>query len=336
MTEKVLVTGGTGFVASWTIVELLRRGYSVRTTLRDTSKADQVRAGIESQINAGDRLTFVTADLTKDVGWDDAVRDCDYVLHIASPISRQPKTDEELNEAARGGTLRVLKAATDAGVKRVVMTSAAAAARVRGSTLTSNETIWADPDDPLLDRYRRSKILSERAAWEFNEKADGETSLTTILPGAVFGPLLPGTDVSSVWVVKNLLEGKPPRLLNMGLSIVDVRDLTAAHVEALTAPEAPGQRFLCTGHFLWMPEIAKILREGMGREGENVPSKVLPDWLVGPLSLFVPQLRAFRHDVGQKRDADNSEARKKLKFNPRPAKDTLIDCARSLPKLPRP
>jgi nucleoside-diphosphate-sugar epimerase len=336
MTEQVLVTGGTGFIASWTIVELLRRGYSVRTTLRDLAKADQVRAGIESQVPAGDHLTFVAADLTKDAGWDDAVRGYDYVLHIASPISRQPKTDEELNEAARGGALRVLKAATDAGVKRVVMTSAAATARVRGSNAISNETIWADPNDPLLDRYRRSKILSERAAWEFNEKSGGKTTLTTILPGAVFGPLLPGGEVGSVWIVKNLLEGKPPRLLNLGLSVVDVRDLAAAHVEALTAPEAPGQRFLCTGHFLWMPQIAKILREGLGPEGEKVPSKVLPAWLVGPLSLFVPQLRAFRHDIGQKRDADNSKAQKKLKFNSRPAKDTLIDCARSLPKPPRP
>lgn len=336
MTERVLVTGGTGFIASWAIVELLRRGYSVRTTLRDMSKTTQVRAGIDSQVEAGDRLTFVIADLTKDAGWDDAMQGCDHVLHIASPISRQPKTDEEMNEAARGGTLRVLKAATDAGVKRVVMTSAAATARVRGSTAVSNETIWADPDDPLLDRYRRSKILAERAAWEFIEKAGGRTSLTTILPGAVFGPLLPGGEVSSVWVVKNLLDGKPPRLLNLGLSVVDVRDLAAAHVEALTAPEAPGQRFLCTGHFLWVPEIARMLREGLGREGEKVPSKVLPDWLVGSLSFFVPQLRMFRHDIGQRRDADNSKAQEKLKFDPRPAKDTLIDCARSLPKPAQP
>jgi dihydroflavonol-4-reductase len=133
-----------------------------------------------------------------------------------------------------------------------------------------------------------------------------------------------------------MLEGKPPLLLNMGLSVVDVRDLAAAHVEALTAPDAPGERFLCTGHFLWMPEVAKMLRQGLGPDGEKVPSKTLPDWLVGPLSLFVPKLRPFRHDIGQKRDADDSNAQKKLKFNPRPAKDTLIDCARSLPKQPRP
>lgn len=332
MTKQVLVTGGTGFVASWTIVELLRRGYSVRTTLRDLSKADQVRASIGSQLPIGDRLTFVAADLTKDAGWDDAVRGCDFVLHVASPISRQPKTDEEMYEAAKGGAVRVLKAASDVGVKRVVMTSAAATARVRGSHATSNESIWADANDPLLDRYRRSKILAERAAWEFIETSGGSTALTTILPGAVFGPLLPGGEESSVWVIKQLLAGKPPRLLNMGLSVVDVRDLAAAHVEALTAPDAPGQRFLCTGHFLWMPDIAKTLREGLGREGRKVPSKVLPDWLVGPMSLFLPQLRAFRHDVGQKRDADNGKARAKLKFDPRPSKDTILDCARSLAK----
>lgn len=336
MAEQVLVTGGTGFIASWTVVELLRRGYSVRATLRDQAKAASARAGIEGQIIAGDRLAFVTADLTKDAGWDEAVKGCDHVLHIASPVSRQPKTDEEMNEAARGGTLRVLKAAKDAGVKRVVMTSAAATARMRGSTATSNETVWADSNDPLLDRYRRSKVLSEKAAWEFIGGVDSKTSLTTILPGAVFGPLLSGVDVRSVWMIKNLLEGKPPRLLNLGLSVVDVRDLALAHVEAITAPEAPGQRFLCTGHFLWMPEIARLLREGLGREGARVPSKVLPDWLVGPISIFLPQLRMFRHDVGRRRDADNSRAQRMLKFNPRPATDTLIDCARSVLALPQP
>jgi len=336
MAETVLVTGGSGFIGGWTIIELLRRGYTVRATLRDLSRAPQVRAGIESQVAAGENLSFVAADLTQDAGWDDAVRGCDYVLHIASPLTRQPKTPEELNEAARGGTLRVLKAATDAGVKRVVMTSAAATARVRGSNAVSNETIWADASDPLLDPYRRSKILSERAAWEFNEKSGGATSLTTILPGAVFGPLLPGSEIGTVWVIKNLLEGKPARLLNMGFSVVDVRDLAAAHVEALTAPDAPGQRFLCTGHFLWVPEIARMLRDGLGPDAAKVPTKVLPDWLVGPLSFFVPQLKQFRHDIGQKRDADNSKAQKSLKFSPRPAMETLMDAARSLPKPPKP
>jgi nucleoside-diphosphate-sugar epimerase len=331
MDETVLVTGGTGFIAGWAIVELLRQGYAVRTTVRTPSREAAVRAGIASQVDPGDRLSFVMTDLMRDEGWEAAAAECRHVLHIASPLGREaPKDRDALIEPARGGALRVLRAAVAAGAERVVMTSAAATARERGSAAASTEAVWADPDDPLLDPYRRSKIVAERAAWEFIGQASGGTSLTTILPGGVFGPLLPGGEPGSVWVVKNLLEGKPPRLLNLGLSIVDVRDLAAAHVTALTAPEAPGERFLCTGHFLWMPEIAAMLREGLGAEGAQVPNKVLPDWLVAPLSLFMPALRMFRHDIGQRRDADNGKARRVLGFHSRPPQETLVDCARSL------
>lgn len=331
MTQTVLVTGGTGFIASWCIVGLLRQGYAVRTTIRTVDKADVVRRGIASQIDPGDRLSFAIADLTKDAGWDEAVAGCRYVLHIASPLGREaPKDKDALVEPARGGALRVLKAAVAAGVERVIMTSAAATARERNSDAISTENIWADPEDPLLDPYRRSKILAERAAWDFMRKEGGKTSLTTILPGGVFGPLLPGGMVGSVWMVKSMLDGQPPRLLNLGLSIVDVRDLADAHITAMTSPEAPGERFLCTGHFLWMPQIANMLRQGLGTGGAKVPTKTIPDWLVWPLSVAVPRLRMFRHDIGKKRDADNSKAKRMLGFNPRPADTTLIDCAHSL------
>ncbi|WP_213807457.1 NAD-dependent epimerase/dehydratase family protein [Granulicella sp. dw_53] len=328
---KVLVTGGTGFIAGWTIVSLLNEGYEVRTTIRDARRESGLRAAVASQTGATDRLSFAVADLTSDDGWDRAGAACKHVLHIASPLGRDaPRDRDALVEPARGGALRVLKAAVAAGVERVVMTSAAATARKRGSSAVSNETIWADPEDPLLDPYRRSKILAERAAWDFMEKTHGRTTLTTILPGAVFGPPLAKGTQGSVWILGNLLDGKPPRLLNLGLSVVDVRDLAAAHVAALTAPEAPGQRFLCTGHLLWMPEIARILHDGLGPAGSKVPTKVIPDYLVYPLSLFMPKLRMFRHDVGQRRDVDNSKARQVLGFQPRPAADTLLDCAHRL------
>jgi dihydroflavonol-4-reductase len=204
------------------------------------------------------------------------------------------------------------------------------AARRRGSTAISNETIWADPDDPLLDPYRRSKILAERAAWDFIAKAQSRTTLTTILPGAVFGPILPGGDPASVWVIDNLLRGRPARLLDLGLSVVDVRDLAAVHVAALTAPQAPGQRYLATGNFMWMPDIARVLRDGLGRAAAKVPRKVLPNAMVRVLALAMPQLRMFVSDLGQRRDADNGKARGALGFDPRPADATLLDCARSI------
>lgn len=329
--KTILVTGGSGFVAGWCIVELLRQGYRVRATLRSASREATVRAGVASQIDPDDRLTFAYADLTRDEGWDAAMTGCDGVLHIASPLGREGPADRDaLVAPARDGTLRVLRAAVAAGVDRVVMTSAAATARERGSSAISTEAVWADPDDPLLDPYRRSKILAERAAWEFMRRDGGTTTLTTIHPGAVFGPILPGGDPASVWVIGGLLQGRPPRLLNLGLSVVDVRDLAAAHVAALTAPDAPGERFLATGHFMWMPDIAKVLRDGLGTAGAKVPQRTLPDPLVHLLAVFMPRLRIFRRDLSQRRDADNSKARARLGFDPRPPEETLIACARSL------
>jgi nucleoside-diphosphate-sugar epimerase len=258
---------------------------------------------------------------------------CDHVLHIASPLGREaPRDRDALIAPARDGTLRVLKAAVAAGIDRVVMTSAAATARQRGSAAISNETVWADPEDPLLDPYRRSKVLAERAAWDFMRDTRGHTSLTTILPGAVFGPILPGGDPASVWVIGSLLAGKPPRLLHLGLSVVDVRDLAKAHVAALTAPEAPGERFLATGHFLWMIEIARILKAGLGELGAKVPTGVLPNTIARLLSLFMPRLRIFIPDLGQRREADNAKAQRILGFTTRSTEATLLDCARSLSK----
>jgi dihydroflavonol-4-reductase len=333
MAKNVLVTGGTGFIAGWCIVELLRLGYRVRTTVRSLEREPSLRASISSNIGDTDNLSFAVADLTRDEGWNAAVAGCDHVLHIASPLGREaPRDRNALVEPARGGALRVLKAAVEAGVDRVVMTSAAATARERGSNAVSDETIWADPEDPLLDPYRRSKILAERAAWEFMNTKGGTTTLTTILPGGVFGPLLPAGDPRSVWVIKSLLEGKPPLLLNLGLSIVDVRDLAAAHIAALTGPGAPGQRFLATGTFLWMPEIARLLRDGLGAQGAKVPTRVLPNSLVPIVSLFKPALRMFRHDIGQRREANNGKAKALLGFKPRPPQETLVDCAQSLLK----
>ncbi|AUH63122.1 NAD-dependent epimerase/dehydratase family protein [Paracoccus zhejiangensis] len=330
MSKTVLVTGGTGFIGSWCIVDLLKRGYDVRTTIRSAAREGDVRRAVGSQVDPGDRLSFAIADLTSDAGWTEAMAGITHVLHVASPLGREaPKDRDALIAPARDGTLRVLKAAVAAGVDRVILTSAAATARDR-ATGQSSEEIWADPEDPLLEAYRRSKILAERAAWDFMRDHGGKTTLTTIHPGAVFGPLLPGIDPSSVWLIGALLQGQPARLLNLGLSVMDVRDLAAAHVAALEVPAAPGQRYLCTGHFLWMPEIAQILRDGLGPRAAKVPTKTLPNALVRVVALFQPHLRMFRHDIGQRREVDHSKATRDLGFRPRPAGETLIDCAASL------
>jgi len=332
MGETVLVTGGTGFVAGWCIVELLRRGYEVRTTVRSLSNEPAVRAAIASAADAGDRLTCFAADLTRDDGWDAGVAGCDYILHVASPLGGAGSGDPNaLLAPARDGTLRVLRAATKAGVKRVVMTSAAAAARPRqGSDAVSDETVWADPSDRQFDAYRLSKILAERAAWEFMAGNAAATALTTILPSAVFGPVLAKQKLGSVRIIQGLLAGRPAGIPRLGFFVVDVRDLAELHVRAMISPEAPGQRFLAAGDFMWMKDIASTLRSRLGERASKVPTRGLPDFAVRLLSLFIPQMRLLTRDLGRRNDVTSQKAQRLLGFSPRPATTTVVDCAESL------
>jgi len=332
MAKTVLVTGGSGFVAGWCIVELLRRGYAVRATLRSLSKERSARAAVAAAAGSGDPLTFCVADLTDDAGWDAAVAGCDAILHVASPLGGKTSRDPNaLLAPARDGTLRVLRAATKAGVARVVVTSAAAAARPPyGSDAVSDETVWADPTDRKWDPYRSSKILAERAAWDFIAGQVGRTELTTILPSAVFGPVLSTESLGSVRIIQGLLRGRPPGLPNLGFWVVDVRDLAELHVRALTSPEAAGQRFIAAGEFLWMAEIAKTLRAALGSRAETVPTRRLPNAVVRLLALFLPQLRMLSADLGRINRLTSDKARRVLGFAPRPAATTLVDCAESL------
>lgn len=332
MAETVLVTGGTGFVAGWCIVALLDRGYAVRATVRSLAKEPAVRAAVASAGATGERLTFVVADLTKDDGWDAAVAGCAYVLHVASPLGGETSPDPGAFIApARDGTLRVLRAAVKAGVKRVVMTSAAAAARPPlGSDRVSDETIWADRADPQFDGYRVSKILAERAAWEAMGEAAGTTELATVLPGAVFGPILAAENLGSVGIIDGLLRGRPAALPRLGFWVVDVRDLADLHIRAMTSPDAAGERFIAAGDFMWMEDIARTLRAKLGSRAAKVPTRRLPTFIVRLLLPFVPHLRALAPLLGRRYALTSEKARRVLGFSPRPAATTVVDCAESL------
>lgn len=332
MAETVLVTGGTGFIAGWCIVQLLERGYNVRTTVRDVSKEPRVRAAIAGAKVATDRLAFALADLNSDEGWDAAVAGCQYVLHVASPLGGGTSVDRDaLIAPARDGTLRVLRAAAKAGVKRVVMTSAAAAARPPLTTdQTSDETVWSDPQDPQFDAYRVSKILAERAAWDFMNREGGTTQFTTILPGAVFGPILTAENLGSVQIIQGMLNGKPPALPRLGFWIVDVRDLADLHIRAMTAASAAGQRFIAAGEYMWMEDIARTLRTELGEAGAKTPTRRLPNVVVRMLLPFAANLRSLAPLLGRRFPLTSAKARQTLGFTPRPAAMTVVDCARSL------
>ena len=332
MAETVLVTGGTGFIAGWCIVQLLERGYSVRTTVRDSAKEQRVRAAVAGAQAAADRLGFVAADLNSDAGWDAAVAGCQYVLHVASPLGGGTPGDRNaLIAPARDGTLRVLRAAAKAGVRRVVMTSAAAAARPPLATdRMSDESVWSEPDDPQFDAYRVSKILAERAAWDFMGREGAATQLTTILPGAVFGPILTAENLGSVQIIQGMLKGKPGALPRLGFWIVDVRDLADLHIRAMTAAAAAGQRFIAAGEYMWMEDIARTLRKELGAAAAKTPTRRLPDFVVRMLLPFAPNLRSLAPLLGRRFPLTSDKARQTLGFAPRPAAMTVVDCARSL------
>ncbi|KIF76918.1 epimerase [Streptomyces sp. 150FB] len=334
MAEVVLVTGGSGYIAGWCVVELLRAGYDVRTTVRTAAKEQAVTDAVSTAVDPAGRLSFAVADLTADDGWDAALKGVDRVLHVASPLGgADPKNPEAMITPARDGTLRVLRAATAAGVKRVVTTSAANTASPSSYATegVTDETLWTDPDDPTLIPYRRSKTLAERAAWDFMDGYRGATELTTVLPGAVFGPVLTTDTIGSVGIVARMLSGGMRGIPRIGLEIVDVRDLVDVHIRAMTSPEAAGQRFLATGEFTWMSEMARTLRDGLGADGRKVSTRQIPDIAVRFAARFRdPSLREIAPALGRRNRHSTEKARRVLGWEPRPARETVLDCARSL------
>jgi dihydroflavonol-4-reductase len=324
VTETVLVTGGTGYIAGWCIAALVARGYRVRTTVRDAARERTVRDAVAAP---ADRLSFAVADLTSADGWAAAVDGVDYVLHVASPLS-----GDDMLTPARDGALNVLRASAAAGVKRVVMTSAANASSPSSYAEegVTDETLWTDPADPALIPYRRAKTVAEKAAWDFMASYDGPMTLATILPGAVFGPIQSTDSIGSVRIVERMLKGTMPGIPRIGLEIVDVRDLADIHVRAMLAPEAAGQRFLATGEFMWMRQMARTLKEQLGPAGAKVATRQLPDWLVRLTSIFDPSLRDITVSLGRRNRHTTEKAQRLLGWQSRPAAQTVVDCAGSL------
>ena len=329
--KTVLVTGGSGFLGSWCAIELLRRGHSVRTTVRDLAREPQVRAAIGSQVDPGDRLLFSAADLNEDAGWDEAAGGCDFVLHVASPFPpKQPKDPDELIVPAREGTLRVLRAALAAGVERVVITSSVAAI---GGGAHSDEPLteedWTDLDNQRLSPYVRSKTAAEQAAWDFVAEAGERGRIAVVNPGAILGPALSEDRSFSLEAIERLLKGMPgvPRI---GFSFVDVRDVADLHIRAMTAPEAAGQRLIAVAEFAWMSEVAAILRSRLGEEAVKVPTRRVPNLLVRAIAVFDPGIRSIVGQLGRRSSYSSEKARTSLGWSTRPLEDTVTETARSL------
>jgi nucleoside-diphosphate-sugar epimerase len=330
--KTVLVTGGSGYLAGWCIVELIRREYRVRTTVRNPSREREVHAAVDSQVDPEHHLTVHKADLTSDDHWDNVIEGCDYVLHVASPFPpTQPKDPDELIVPAREGTRRVLGKALDHGVKRVVVTSSIAAIRLAkgAEERTLTEEDWTDPDDQGLTPYVRSKAIAERAAWDLVHERGAEDRLAVVNPGAIIGPVLHGDLSYSLQAIERLLKGIPgtPRL---GFNFVDVRDVADLEIRAMTAPGAGGQRFIAVTKFLWMSETGEILRDRLGDAASKVPTRTIPDLLVRGMALFDGGIRSIVGTLGKRTDLSSEKARSMLGWSPRPIEDTIAETGQSL------
>jgi len=334
----VLVTGGSGFVGSRTILQLLAAGHTVRTTVRSAQRESDVRAMLkEGGAEPGDRLSFFVADLENDAGWSEAIAGCDYVLHVASPFPESiPKREEELIVPAREGALRVLRVSRDVGVRRVVLTSSFAAIGYghKPQEAPFDEADWTDLGGDDVRPYVKSKTLAERAAWDFIAKEGGNLELSVINPVGVFGPVL-GPDYStSILVVQRLMDGAIPGCPRIYFGVVDVRDVADLHIRAMTDPAAKGERFLAiAGDFMSMLGIAQVLKSRMGPSAKRVPTRQLPDWLVRLASMRDPAVKQIVPELGKMKNATNEKAKRLLGWAPRTNEEAIVATAESMVRL---
>jgi dihydroflavonol-4-reductase len=333
---KVLVTGGSGFIAQHCILALLEAGYDVRTTVRSLAREAEVRANLRNGgAEPGGRLTFVETDLMSDAGWAEAAAGCTYVFHGASPTpSGDQVREEDWIRPAVDGNLRVLRAARDAGVKRVVLTSAFGAIGVghKPRSRPFDETDWSDLTGNVAP-YQKSKTLAERASWDFIAREGNGLEMATVNPTMVLGPAL-GSDYShSIRTIKQMLDGQPgyPKIKTC---IVDVRDVADLHIRAMTDPAANGERFLATsGEGLWMVEIARVLKRRLGPAAKKVSTRVLPNFLIRLMARRNPALRGIVPLLGVRLDATGEKARRMLGWTPRSPEEAIVASAESLLRL---
>ncbi len=331
----VTVTGASGFIAMHCILQLLEQGYRVRGTLRTPARADAIISTLGKHVDVGDRLEFVRTDLTEDEGWAEAMAGAAYLLHVASPLPRQPPRDErELIEPARDGALRALKAAHEAGVRRVIMTSSVTAiiyGHDRSETRVFDESGWSELTDKV-GAYEKSKTIAERAAWDFVEglPAESRFHFATVLPGLVLGPILDADYGTSGELVRKLMAREIPGCPNVQYPMVDVRDVAAAHLAALTNPAANGKRFILASAQASFLDVAQILDAEFRPRGYRVPTRRLPDWLVRVVAVFDKTTRLVLNELGQRREVTSERARSVLGWKPRGLEDMVVSMGNSL------
>ena len=339
MTKKVLVTGVSGFIGHHCVVELLKNGYHVKGSLRNLEKKDEVLNGISKEIEPSDNIEFIKLDLLNDDGWGNAIEGCEFVLHVASPFFvKEPKNEDEYIKPACEGTIRVLKFAEKANIKRVVLTSSVVS--MMGVIYDSNQdtgtvdsSSWTDSNSLNINTYMKSKTLAEKAAWDFIKKSADKSSMemAVVCPGGVFGPTLTGNiNGQSLEMMHRMLTGhfKMAMIPPAGIPMSDVRDLAKIHVLAMTEEKANGKRLIpTTSRAYSFMEVANILKEN---GYSKVSTKKGPVFMIKLMGLFDKEVKGMLPLVGKSVSADNTETKEIFEWEPIPFKKTVLDCAKSI------
>jgi len=329
--EKVLVTGASGFIAEHCIIELLKNGYSVKGSLRSMNREQEVRDAVKTETD-DTKLEFCKLDLLEDDGWEDAMWDCDYLMHVASPfVIEDPKDENELIKPAKEGTLRALNAAKKAGIKRVVLTSSVAAVNSHMMSGTSDHTTWTDINSKYVTPYQKSKTIAEKAAWDFynNQDNSNKMELAVINPGGVMGPQL-GNDLggASTQIVSQLISGKFPMIPALSFPFIDVRDVAILHLKAMTTPDADGKRFIAAhSKPTWMYEVAEVLSAA---GYEKIKLKKAPSFMLKLIGLFDNKTKSLVPMLDKYVPCDNSQTVKVLNWEPMPWEQAFIEHAKSI------
>ena len=333
MTDRVLVTGVSGFISSHVTERLLAKGYAVRGTVRNKAKGQKIVEALAANGSDVSKLELVEADLSSDAGWEDAVQDCRYIQHIASPFPLEAPSDREaLVPEARAGAMRVIEHGLGAGAERIVMTSSMVSMmgqKGRGAHTLVKEEDWSDPDWKPLTAYPVSKTRAEKAAWDYVKTQGLSDNLTTVCPGLVFGPDTYENGGASLGLIIAMFKGDFPKAPKIAYPIVDVRDCAAIHVAAMIAKGAGGRRLMAAGETLWFSKVGKILRAEYP-DVKKLPNGEFPSFMVRLVALFDERVKGVLPDLGTFHEADSAYVNSITRVIPRPAKEAILAAAESL------
>ena len=329
--KKVLVTGGSGFIALHCIAELLKQNYSVRTSLRSMNRKNEIIESLSKVVDINNNLEFCRLDLLKDDGWNRASKDCTYVLHIASPILTKDKDPDALIKPAVEGLMRALKSSINNNVKRFVMTSSIAAIARGKIKEWYDENDWSDINSKIINTYSISKTMAEKSLWDHVQTLNKKNRIEvcTINPTFVIGKSLSNDIGASNLIIKKIMDGSIPFLPNLNLGIVDVLDVAKLHIKAMTTVEANNKRFILCSKNMWYNEVANLLNDN----GYKVPKMIAPNFLIKFLAFFNPTLKPFVKSLGIEQKYKNDQAKNILNWKPSNVENSILSIAKQIDKL---